>query len=589
MSELLRMIGTFVRPHRFRLAVGCAMIAVAGSIFGIMPLFSRHLFDHAIPDRDMRLALYLAGGFLLAQLVRQAFWYTAMRQILLVQERITFALRSQGFGHLQKLCLRFHSAHPSGFLYQRVFGSAIASVGGCMQNVLKQASLYVAAFFISVATCLYLSPPMTAVLVVGCFGYVITSRALSRRIYRKHRESQEAQNQITQFIMDRLRGTKTVQALALEEHVQQDFESRLWPAQVKGYDAIKESWRLSLTSEVLSYILTATVMVVGAYSIFNFDMSVGDLIAFMAYQATLITVVSVITNLSGEIAAARAGMDQLLTVFETQSSVPDVAAPAPGSGRVGPYTGRCELEFRNVSFGYEPASPVVSELNLRVPPGQSVALVGRSGSGKTTLANLLLRFYDPDQGAILLDGRDIRTMPLRQYRQLFGVVLQDPYLFNESIATNLRYAAPGASDEELIEALRKAQAWDFVQKLPGGLEHMAGEAGASLSGGQRARLAIARCMLLRSRFVILDEPTAALDVESERAIARAMESLFQERTVFIIAHRLSTIRKVDRIIVLDNGRIVEDGDYETLAAGDGLFARFHALAMGKEDDRLVLK
>ncbi|MCC6683420.1 MAG: ATP-binding cassette domain-containing protein [Phycisphaeraceae bacterium] len=220
---------------------------------------------------------------------------------------------------------------------------------------------------------------------------------------------------------------------------------------------------------------------------------------------------------------------------------------------------------------------MLRNFQLVVPAGNTVALVGASGSGKTTVANLLLRFFYPDQGSILLDGIDIRRYPLHDYRSLFGVVLQDPYLFNETIRTNLLYARPEATEQTLIDALQQAQAWEFVSQLPGRLDYAVRDGGQGLSGGQRQRLAIARCLLLDSRFVILDEPTSALDVESEHLISRALEVLFRGRTVFIIAHRLSTIRRADRILVLEEGRVVQDGNYDHLIAQEGPFQKLHSL------------
>ena len=540
-----------------------------------MPLFSKHLIDRAIPDQNIRLAMLIAGAFLMTHFIRISVWYLAIRQILLTQEKITYALRTQGFGHLQRLSLKFHSRYPSGFLFQSIFGMAINTVGGCMQTVFKQLSLYITAIAISVISCLYLSVPMTGVVLLGSLGYVAIVRFASPRIYRKTRMNQEAQNLITEFIVDRLRGTKTIQALAMEGQIQEDFEERLWSAQLKSLQAAKETFKLSITTEWCGYIVTAGIMVVGAYSIFHWDLTLGELVAFMGYQATFTTIVSTLANIYGNISAARAGMDQLFTVMETASHTPE----KPGAKMPETITGK--IEFRNVTFGYEPDKLVLENLNLKIPAGQTIALVGPSGGGKTTLTNLLLRFYDPDQGQVLLDGQDIRDLPLRPYRALYGVVLQDPYLFNESVRTNMQYANPSATEEQIITALQQAQAWDFVQQFPEGMDHVVGEGGTSLSGGQRQRLAIARCLLRDTRFVILDEPTSALDVESEHAIQQALDTLFENRTVFIIAHRLSTIRRTDRILVIGEGKILQDGTYESLAHTEGPFRRLHQLSMGQ--------
>jgi len=565
--EMWSLLRPIVSPYRWQIAAGGLMIAIAGGVYGMMPMFSKYLFDKAIPQRSLRLALLIGGGFCCLQFLRQTFWYSAMRLLLLTQERINFALRTVAFGHLQRLCLRFHARNPSGALYKRIFEIAISTTAGFMHNVFKQLSLYVVLMFSSTACCLYLSMPMTAIVAVGSLAYVAVARTFSGRIYRKTRAAQEASSQISSYVMDRLRGTKTTQALAMENQAQSEFASRLWPAQIKGLSAQKEAYKLSLFVESIGYVLTGSVMVFGAYSVFHLDLTTGDLVAFMAYQATFIMVMSVIANIYGDFTAARAGMDQLLTMLETKSTV------AEKDGATMPREVRGNIEFRNVSFNYDPHLPILTNLSIPIPAGENVAMVGRSGSGKTTVTNLLLRFYDPDAGQILLDGVDIRELPLREYRSLFGVVLQEPYLFNETIADNMRYAAPEATDEQIIEALKQAQAWEFVEKFPERLAHRVGEGGTGLSGGQRQRLAIARCMLLDSRFVILDEPTSALDLESEKAVQKASENLFRDRTVLIIAHRLSTLRNADRVIVLRDGGVAEMGSHAELIAQKGEFYR----------------
>lgn len=571
--EVIRRLWPTLRPFRFKLALGCAGVAVAGGVYGLMPLFAKYLFDEAIPQRSIRLALIIAGAFVATHLIRMVVWYFAMRMIMYTQEQVTFAFRTLGFAHLQRLSLRFHSQYPSGFLYQSVFGTAINAIGGAMQTVIKQLSLYIVALLTSLVACLWLSVPMTGVILLGSVAYVVVGRLTGKRIYSTTRESNEAQNIISDFIVDRLRGTRTIQAMSLEEEVQADFEKRLWPTQLKTLAATMQNWRLSIMTQVVDHFVTAAIMVAGAASIFYLDLTLGDLVAFMGYQATFILVVSTLTNTWGSLTAARAGADQLLTVLATPAHVenhPDAAMPETIKG---------DLTFDHISFGYNENTPVLQDLDLHIKAGQTVALVGGSGSGKTTIANLLLRFFDPDHGRLLLDGTDVRQLPMRHYRALFGVVLQDPFLFNASVRANLRYAKQDATEQQMIDALKQARAWEFVEALPAGLDTVVGESGGNLSGGQRQRLAIARCLLLQTRFVILDEPTSALDVVSEQAVQEAFESLLTRSTVFIIAHRLSTIRSADRILVLDHGKVVQDGHYDTLVTTPGPFRTMYELTV----------
>jgi ABC-type multidrug transport system fused ATPase/permease subunit len=561
-----------VRPYRWRWALAAVLVCVTGLGVSVMPLFPKYIIDHAIPLKRVDLAMVAAGLFLLAQFARMAGWYVASINVYHVQQSVVFRLRAMGFAHLQRLCLRFHNRYPSGYLYERVFGNSINTLGGFMQQAFQHLVLNLAVLAFSLSFCLYLNRSLTAVIFAGAVGYVLVARRMSRRIYEKTQRSMQAGMRIVEMIMDKLRGHKTIQALAMEDRVQQEFESQLWPYMMKWMDSVLETMKLGFITEGLSYIITAIVTVGGAWAVMHAGSPLGTLVAFVGYQATLIGMIQTLTNFYGTFMASRSAFDQLFTVLDTASTVPE----KPGAAM--PATPQFRLELDRVTFAYTPGRPVLREVSAVIPAGRTVALVGRSGSGKTTLANLLLRFYDPDSGAIRFDGVDLRDLPLRPYRAHWGVVLQDPYLFDTTIAANMRYAKPDATDDEIRRVLVQARAWDFVQDFADGLQHRVGEAGSQLSGGQRQRLAIARCMLLPSRFVILDEATSALDAESEILVKNSMEALFKGRTVFIIAHRLSTIRSADRVLVMDGGRLVEEGTFDELLACQGVFHHLYRLA-----------
>ncbi len=572
-----------IQPHRWYLIAAGVLVSGVGLAVAVTPLLPKYIIDVAIPQRSIRLAAIAAGIFLLAMFVRMTIWYVAMRLVYWVQQSVICELRKSSFQHLQQLCLRFHSRYPSGFLYERVFGNSINALGGFLAAVFQQLATYLSGLIFSLGFCLYLSPVLTLAILLGAAGYVMAARRLSRRIYQKHRVANEAGMQIVALIMDKLRGVKTVQATAMEDLILAEFDSKLWPSMRKWMDAVLESMKLGFVTEGLSYGITATVVTCGAaLVIWHPDtVKVGVLVAFMGYQGMLIGMMQSLTNMYGQFMSAKTAFDQLFTILDTTSTVaenPAARMPARVAG---------ELAFDRVTFAYE-EQPVLQDLCVRVPCGQSVALVGRSGSGKSTVLNLLMRFFDPQSGALRLDGQDICELPLRGYRGLFSVVLQDPYLFDTTIAANLRYVRPQATDAELIEVLKKARAWDFVSRFPDGLQQRVGEAGGQVSGGQRQRLAIARCMLMARRYVLLDEATSALDVESEQEVQESMRELFTGRSVFVIAHRLSTIRNVDRILVMDQGRLVEDGSFDALLERRGLFWRLHMIATSTSTHRLKL-
>ena len=575
--EIFRRFAPLLAPYRFRMLGTAVLLMLVGAAFAAVPLFPKYVIDTAINTHGrgdgIYYALAAAAVFLVVECGRTFLWYQAMSNVYLIQQSVVFHLRAQSFNHLQKLCLSFHSKFPSGFLYERVFGNSINALGTFIQSFMQQFATFVTGLFFSLFVCLYLSWQLTLVIIAGAACYVFVARKLSKRIYTKSKESAQAGMRVTEVIMDKLHGHKTIQAFIMEEQVQREFEDEIWTAQRKWLSSVMESMKLSLTTENISYLLTATVVVTGAYMVLDENMEIGTLVAFVGYQATLITVIQSLTNVYGQFTTTRVAFDQLFTVLDTHSDIEECERPVPVPAEV------CGgLELRHVDFGYEPDQLILKDASLVIPARQTVALVGRSGCGKTTVTNLLMRFYDPSGGAVLLDGTDIRKLPLHDYRALFGVVLQDPYLFDTTIFENLHCANPKADEAAVIEALKKARAWEFVEKLPGQLRFRVGERGSRLSGGQRQRLAIARCMLLESRIVLLDEATSALDPESEAIIQQSFDALSHQKTVLIIAHRLNTLRHVDRIIVMDQGRVVESGSYEELLGKGGLFAELHAIA-----------
>ena len=572
LREIFTRLKPILRPLVPRLAAVTVLVLLAGALQALGPLFSKYIIDDGILRlHSLRFVVVAGGLFFLSQAVRLVLWYFAQSYVLLSSEDVVYALRAQGFRHLTRLCMRFHNRFPSGFIHDRVFERSICSIGGFVGFAFANVTIYVFGLIFALAVCLWLSPQMTAVILVGAVGYVLVSRRLSPRIYQRTLDATDAHNDIHSFILDKLRGTRTIQAYALEDRVEADFLARIEPVKTKWLGAQREIRRLNFLTEGLSLFITSVVYVMGAWQALDQGLALGSLVAFIGYQGQFIGFVSSLANMQGNLSIARAGFDQFYTVMDVESSVkekPDAVMPADVKGG---------LSFDHVTFAYED-QPVLHDVSFAVPPGQTVALVGRSGAGKSTVANLLLRFYDPNAGAVRLDGVDIRELPVRPYRTSFGVVLQETFLFDDTVANNLRCARPQASDAELLAALAQAQARDFVVSSPAGLQTPVGEGGSRFSGGQRQRLAIARCMLCQPRFLILDEATSALDPEAEQLVQQALTELFHGRSAFIIAHRLSTIRRADRILVLDNGRLVEDGTFDGLLARQGLFARLHAIA-----------
>jgi ATP-binding cassette subfamily B protein len=325
----------------------------------------------------------------------------------------------------------------------------------------------------------------------------------------------------------------------------------------------------SQTGSLRSLAATAAriaALALGGYFVHRGEMTVGTLVAFLGYIGGLFGPVQGLTNTYQTVRKATVSLEAIFGILDAD----DVIADAPGATDVRPLRG--EVEFRNVSFGYQPGLAVLRNINLYARAGETIALIGPSGSGKTTLTNLLQRFYQVSDGSITVDGVDIREMTQHSLRSQIGVVFQDPHLFNDTIRANIAYGRPDATQAEIEAAARAAQAHEFIMALPEGYGTVAQERGSRLSAGQRKRIAIARALLKDPPLLILDEATSALDTESERVIRRALKALFRGRTAFVIAHRLSTVRDADRIVVIKDGEIAEAGNHSELLANGGYYA-----------------
>jgi ATP-binding cassette subfamily B protein/subfamily B ATP-binding cassette protein MsbA len=316
------------------------------------------------------------------------------------------------------------------------------------------------------------------------------------------------------------------------------------------------------------------VLLVGAHAVLHGHLTIGDLLVFANYVGVLQGQIAGLTGIYPTLQGARPSIDRVVEVLDAPADVED----RPGAVRLPGVRG--EVAVEGVTFGYEAGRPVLHEVSFAASPGEVVAVVGPTGAGKTTLVGLLPRFFDPDQGRVLLDGRDLRDLRLRQVRGGVSLVLQESFLFPFSIAENIAYGRVGASREEIVEAARAANADEFVSRLPDGYDTVVGERGATLSVGERQRVAIARALLKDAPVLILDEPTSALDAETERSLLQALDRLMAGRTTVIIAHRLSTIRKADQILVLREGRIVERGHHQQLIDLNGHYARMHDIQHG---------
>jgi ATP-binding cassette subfamily B protein/subfamily B ATP-binding cassette protein MsbA len=486
---------------------------------------------------------------------------------------MVFNLAESLFARLQRRSLLFHSRTPVGETM-----SCVGRDSWCVYLLLDAAiiSPLSACFAVAGMAILMASLDLKLALValVSAPLMVVASFLLGRPLRAAARRKREIEGRLASHLHQTLSGLPVVQAF-----VQEDREHRRF--QQFADDAIRAQQRStllgsfnSLSSGLVTTLGSAVILWFGSRRVLEDSLTIGSLLIFLGYlsslQAQLKTFASAWTTVQG----LSASLERARVTLETPPEIADRPGVQP------PATIRGEVQLEEVVFGYEPGRPVLQGINLRAVPGETIALVGSTGAGKTTLVNLIPRFFDPWEGRVLIDGRDVRELPVASVRQAVGLVLQEPYLAPMSVADNIAFGCPEADRSAIEAAARAANADAFIRNLPHGYDTILEERGATLSGGERQRLSIARALLKDAPILILDEPTSALDAATEQDILEALERLRRDRTTFIIAHRLSTVQRADRILVLEHGRIAESGNHAALLARGQIYARLHQTQFG---------
>jgi len=512
--------------------------------------------------------LVLALTHRLATLVGQFF-------LLRAGARLVQQLRCHACEQLHRLSLAFHDRTKVGDSLYRVAYDAHAAqtlFNGALVPMMTGVLLLAGAGIVM----LKLNVVLTLVTMAAIPLFVLIIRGFSRKIDEQSRHYHETESALVSSLQESLSSIRAIQAFTLEPEATQQFHRQ----SEQSLEANQQMTRTQLLYGACAGFAvtcgTAAVVWVAGHEVIRGQLSVGDILVFLAYLGMLYQPVHTFSQSASVIRSASA---QLKRVLEIVDALPDINE-SPGARTLPRVRG--SVEFRKVCFHYLEERPVLKEINLKVEPGEVVALVGRTGAGKTTMASLLLRFYDPTAGAILLDGHDLRELRTSWLRRQVSIVLQEPILFATTVAENIGYGRPGASMEEIQTAARLAQADDFIRELANGYETVLGERGVNLSGGQRQRLSIARAFLKNAPILVLDEPTSALDTQTEQALLASMRQLMRGRTTFVIAHRLSTVRSANLVVVLENGTIIEQGSHAELLARETAYKKMYHAQWGDE-------
>jgi len=563
----------FARPYRWQLFTGFGLMIVATAATLVAPYLTMPLMDNILipfqngqPIDAVKVSFYL-GGLLGSALLSWSLGWAKTYILALVSERISADLRTTTYEHLLKLSLEYFGGKRTGDLMSRI--------GSESDRISVFLSLHALDFITDV-----LMIAMTAMILFSINHWlaIVTLLPLPLIAWMIHivrdrlrtgfEKIDRVWSEVTNVLADTIPGIRVVKAFAQEEREAQRFRDAN-RRNLAVNDKINKTWSLfTPTVTLLTEIGLLVVWAFGIWQVSGKQITVGVLTAFLAYIGRFYTRLDSMSRIVSVTQKAAAAAKRIFDILDHVSSVPEPTNPVPLKEVTG------SVELRDIGFRYGNRS-VVRNLSLDIRPGEMIGLVGHSGSGKSTLVNLICRFYDVSEGAIFIDGVDIRNVSLAAFRSNIGLVLQEPFLFFGTVAENIAYGKPDASREDVIAAARAAHAHEFILRLPQGYDSIVGERGQGLSGGERQRISIARALLINPRILIMDEATSAVDTETEKEIQRALENLVKGRTTIAIAHRLSTLRKADRLVVMDRGQIVEIGNHDELMEARGAYWRLY--------------
>ena len=595
---MLRFVGGLIRPYRRTLVIILIAMLVETAMSLATPWPLKIILDNVVGDHRMTPWLHRLIGPLLesgsrlhvAALAALAFvlisafgavasyidnYYTES-----VGQWVAHDLRMRMYEHLQRLSLGYYSSHETGGILstlttdiQTIEGFASSSTLSILVDLLTIVCMLGLMF--------WLNWDFTLIAVAVTPFLLLFVTRFKKAVKKATHEVRKQQSEIVAVVQQGLESIQVVKAFG-QEKTEQDLLYGVSEATVDA--ALKARSIKALLSPVVTItvaLCTAVVLWRGAALILAHSMTVGELTVYLAYLTKFFKPVKDLATTTNAVAQAAVGTERIRSILDTDTMIPE------DPGGLEPETLKGEIEFKDIAFGYDPELPILTDVNLKIEAGQFVGVVGPTGAGKSTIVSLIPRFYDVQSGAVIVDGHDVREYKIKHLRDQIGYVLQDTILFRGTIAENIGFGRPGATREEIVEAAKLANADEFISRMPLGYDTLVGARGSTLSGGQRQRIGIARVMVRNSPILLLDEPTAALDSESEKLVIDALEKLMKGRTVIAIAHRLSTIRDADKIVVIDGGVVAEDGTHEELMAHNGIYAELHRTQFDASSGKVV--
>jgi ATP-binding cassette subfamily B protein len=576
MRSLFR-LRPFVRPYWKQVLLALLALTLLTALKLVVPLIIRQVIDQGLTNGDVRLIVTAALILLVIGLASAALIFWQRYQTEIIAAQIGYDLRNRLYNHIQRLPFTFHDHSQTGQLISRTIEDVRSIERFAGNGIVELIHLFM--LFTGIVSLLYIANPRLATIaLLPMIPLVLITTNFGRRIGEYFIAVDNSLGELSSRLQENVLGVQVVRAFAREPHEIKRFNRANRILYDTRITVIGEWSKIMPTSHLLVILSTILILWFGGQLVLAGEMTIGDLVAFNSYLLMLAEPARQLTwlvNMAGE---AVAGVKRTFEILDLE---PEIKSP-PKAIVLPEVTGR--VEFNNVALAYRgESSHALCEINLTVEPNQVIALIGPTGSGKTSLVNLIPRFYDVVQGEVLIDGNDIREVDLVSLRMQIGIVLQTSLLFSTSIRENIAFGRPQASDEEIYEAAKAAQAHEFILSTPAGYDTIVGERGITLSGGQRQRVAIARALLMDPRILILDDSTSSVDTSTEHLIQKALTQLMEGRTTFVIAHRLSTVKRADLILVMEHGQVLERGTHLELLAQDGLYREIYNLQLRDQE------